>query len=57
VSIPDGLDTQGASYENKLTAVYVAALAVLLAICSVGGGNSTKDAMHAGIEAADSWAF
>ena len=32
-------------------------LAVLLAICNVGGANATKDATHANIAASDTWAF
>lgn len=57
MSLPEGMDAQAVSEENKQTAIFVAALAVMLAICSVGGDNATKDAMRASIEAADSWAF
>ena len=32
-------------------------LAVLLAICNVGGANATKDATHSNIAAANTWAF
>ena len=42
---------------NKWIGVYIGILAVLLAICGVGGGNATKDATRAHIEAADTWAF
>lgn len=42
---------------NKWVGVYVGMLAVLLAICNVGGANATKDAMRAHIEAANTWAF
>jgi nitroreductase len=42
---------------NKWVGVYIGVLAVLLAICSVGGGNATKDATRANIDAADTWAF
>lgn len=42
---------------NKWVGVYVGLLAVLLAICNVGGANATKDAMRAHIEAANTWAF
>jgi hypothetical protein len=51
------MDAQAVSDENKQTAIFVAALAVLLAICSVGGDNATKDAMRASIESNDAWAF
>jgi hypothetical protein len=57
MSIPDGLESNDTSEENKQTAIYIAALAVLLAICAVGGDNATKDAMRSSIEANDSWAF
>jgi hypothetical protein len=42
---------------NKWVGVYIGILAVLLAICGVGGGNATKDATRANIEAANTWAF
>ena len=42
---------------NKWVGVYVGVLAVLLAICNVGGANATKDAMRAHIEAANTWSF
>lgn len=57
MSLPDGVDATSVSDENKQTAIFVAALAVLLAICSVGGDNATKDAMRASIESNDAWAF
>lgn len=42
---------------NKWIGVYIGILAVLLAICGVGGGNATKDATRTNIEAANTWAF
>ncbi len=42
---------------DRRIAVYIAALAVLLSICSVGGGNSTKDSTRTNIQASDAWAF
>jgi hypothetical protein len=57
MSVPDALDANETSQSNKQTAIYIAALAVMLAICSVGGDNATKDAMRASIEANDAWAF
>jgi hypothetical protein len=42
---------------NKWVGVYIGLLAVLLAICGVGGGNAAKDATRANIEAANTWAF
>jgi nitroreductase len=42
---------------NKWVGVYIGVLAVLLAVCSVGGGNAAKDATRANIDAANTWAF
>jgi nitroreductase len=42
---------------NRWVGVYIGVLAVLLAICNVGGNNATKDAMRANIDASDAWAF
>jgi Domain of unknown function (DUF4337) len=42
---------------NKWIGVYIGVLAVLLAICGVGGANAAKDATRANIEASNSWAF
>jgi hypothetical protein len=37
--------------------IYIGVLAVVLAICSMGGGNAAKDAMLKNIEASNTWAF
>jgi hypothetical protein len=42
---------------DRLIAVYIGVLAVLLAVCGVGGGNAMKDATARNIEAANTWAF
>jgi hypothetical protein len=42
---------------DKKIAIYIALLAVLLSICSVGGGNSTKDSTRLNIQASDTWAY
>jgi nitroreductase len=42
---------------NKWVGVYIGVLAVLLAICNVGGANAAKDATRANIEASNAWAF
>jgi Domain of unknown function (DUF4337) len=42
---------------NKWVGVYIGVLAVLLAICNVGGANAAKDATRTNIEAANTWAF
>ena len=42
---------------NKWVGVYIGILAVLLAVCGMGGGNAAKDATRANIEASNTWAF
>jgi hypothetical protein len=42
---------------DRWIGVYIGLLAVLLAVCSMGGGNASKDATLKNIEAANTWAF
>ena len=42
---------------EKWIGVYVAVLAVILAICGMGGSNATKEATLKNIEAANTWSF
>jgi hypothetical protein len=42
---------------DRRIAIFIAFLAVLLSICSVGGGNAAKDATRTNIQASDTWAF
>ena len=42
---------------DRLIAVYIGVLAVVLAVCGVGGGNAMKDATARNIEASNIWAF
>jgi hypothetical protein len=42
---------------DRWIGVYIGVLAVLLAICTMGGGNSTKDATRYNIEASNTWNF
>ncbi|HVY43966.1 MAG TPA: DUF4337 domain-containing protein [Hyphomicrobiaceae bacterium] len=46
-----------ANTRNKWLGVWVGVLAALLAICSMGGDNATKDANRANIDATNTWAF
>lgn len=46
-----------ARQRDKLIGVYIGILAVILAICGMGGGNASKDVMLKNIEAANTWAF
>lgn len=42
---------------NRWVGVYIGILAVLLAVCGMGGGNAAKDANRAHIEASNTWSF
>jgi hypothetical protein len=42
---------------DRWIGVYIGVLAVILAICSMGGGNAAKDATLKNIEATNTWAF
>lgn len=45
------------STRDRLVAVYIGVLAVILAVCSLGGSNAEEDAMLKTIEASNTWAF
>jgi hypothetical protein len=59
MSMEDVLDRLKADAEElkKWVGVYIGVVAVLLAVCNVGGANAAKDATRANIEASNSWAF
>ena len=59
MSMDDTVERLGdsTSESNKWVGVYIGILAVVLAICNVGGANAAKDATRANIEAANTWAF
>src|SRR5215467_8436318 len=59
MSLDDVIDRlqSDSDQRNKWVGVYIGVLAVLLAICGVGGGNAAKDATRANIEASNTWAF
>jgi hypothetical protein len=42
---------------DKLIGVYIGVLAVVLAICALGGENAAKNATNANIDATNTWAF
>lgn len=50
-------DNQNARHRDKRIGVYIGILAVILAICTMGGGNAAQDAMIKNIEASNTWAF
>ena len=52
--VADSLKEAGKELDlDRRVAVYIAVLAVLLSVCSVGGGNSTKDFTRTNIQASD----
>lgn len=54
----EGAETQDVSKRReRLIGVYIGVLAVILAICSMGGGNAAKEATIKNIEAANIWSF
>lgn len=58
MSIDDVRDALGGDDQrNKWIGVWIGVLAVLLAVCGVGGGNAAKDAGRANLDAANTWAF
>lgn len=50
-------DQQNMRRRDKLIGVYIGVLAVILALCSLGAGNATQEAMLKNIEASNIWAF
>ncbi|MEQ1669608.1 MAG: DUF4337 domain-containing protein, partial [Hyphomicrobium sp.] len=50
-------DTQNAKRRDKLIGVFIGLLAVVLAVCSMGAGNSAQDATLKNIESSNTWAF
>ena len=46
-----------AKHQDRVVAVFIAVLAVLLAICEMGGNNAEKDAVKANIDVANTYAF
>jgi len=53
----DDLGKHQNSGRDKLIGVYIGILAVILAICSMGGGNASKDSTLRNIEASNTWSF
>lgn len=50
-------DAHHANRRDKLIGVYIGILAVVLAICGMGGNNATNDANFLNIQAANTWSF
>jgi hypothetical protein len=50
-------DRENARSRDKLIGVYIGILAVVLAVCSLGGSNADQDATQQSIAASNAWAF
>jgi hypothetical protein len=57
MSLPDPLEPSGDSSPNKLTAIYIAALAVLIAIASIGDDGAAKTMIRSSIDITDTFSF
>lgn len=54
--LADKIDEAG-EHANKVHSIFIAVLAVMLAICSLGGGNNGEDMMTSVIEMSDTYNF
>jgi hypothetical protein len=50
-------DRENARSRDRLVGVYIGILAVVLAICSLGGSNAQQDATQQNIAASNAWSF
>jgi hypothetical protein len=50
-------DRENAKSRDKLVGLYIGILAVVLAICSLGGSNAEQDATQQNIAASNVWSF
>jgi Domain of unknown function (DUF4337) len=50
-------DKENKEIRDRWIAVYIGVIAVILAICTMGGGNATKDSTRYNIETTNGWAF
>ncbi|MFN0219828.1 MAG: DUF4337 domain-containing protein [Hyphomicrobium sp.] len=55
--LPGRTEEKPSTTRDKLIGVFIGILAVVLAICSMGGDNAAKDAAFKNIEASNTWAF
>lgn len=57
MSLPESLDPVSEASPNKLTAIYIAALAVLIAIASIGDDGAAKTMIRSSIDITDTYSF
>ena len=53
----DDIAKKDSRTRDRWIGVYIGCLAVVLAICAMGGANAAKDANRSNIEATNTWAF
>ncbi|MEZ5843502.1 MAG: DUF4337 domain-containing protein [Hyphomicrobiaceae bacterium] len=56
-SATSGREDGKSKVREKWIGVYIGLLAVVLAVCAMGGGNAQKDAARANLDATNTWAF
>ena len=56
MSVAEPLEQEGLQ-DNRFTAIYIAVLAVLIAICSIGDDDASKTMIRSSVGAADTYAF
>ena len=56
MSVAEPLEQEGLG-DNKFTAIYIAVLAVLIAVCSIGDDDASKTMIRSSVGAADTYAF
>lgn len=57
VGVEQRMDLERGRRRDRLIGVYIGVLAVGLAVCTLGGGNATKNATLKNLEASNTWAF
>lgn len=57
VGVEQRIDLERGRRRDRLIGVYIGVLAVGLAVCTLGGGNATKNATLKNLEASNTWAF
>jgi hypothetical protein len=50
-------DKEAKERRDRWISVYIGIVAVVLAVCAMGGGNATKDSTRYNIEASNGWSF
>jgi Domain of unknown function (DUF4337) len=57
MSLPEAIDPTTETEPNKLTAIYIAVLAVLIAVASIGDDGTAKTMIRSSIDITDTYSF